>query len=37
MKTAHGVLSLAYGFWGEDPDDRPDIDDLIKAVGRTPS
>lgn len=25
---------LTWGFWGAGPDDRPDIDDLIEAVGR---
>ncbi len=24
--------TLAYGFWGQGPDDRPDVDDLIEAV-----
>lgn len=24
--------SLAYGFWGEGPDDRPTVDELIEAV-----
>jgi peroxiredoxin len=26
---------LRYGFWGEGPDDRPSVDDLITAVGNT--
>lgn len=25
--------SLVYGFWGEGPDDRPDVDELIAAIG----
>lgn len=24
--------TLVYGFWGEGPDDRPSVDDLIEAV-----
>lgn len=24
--------TLAYGFWGQGPDDRPAVDELIKAV-----
>ena len=24
--------TLVYGFWGEGPDDRPDVDELIEAV-----
>lgn len=23
---------LAYGFWGDGPDDRPDVDELVEAV-----
>ncbi len=26
--------SLVYGFWGEGPDDRPEVGDLVDAVGR---
>ena len=26
--------TLVYGFWGDGPDDRPSVDDLIAAVGR---
>ncbi len=26
--------TLAYGFWGEGPDDRPSVDTLIDAVAR---
>lgn len=26
--------TLAWGFWGEGPDDRPDVDELIAAVRR---
>ena len=26
--------TLVYGFWGDGPDDRPSVDDLIVAVGR---
>ncbi len=25
--------NLAYGFWGEGPDDRPSVDELINAIG----
>ncbi len=25
--------TLEYGFWGEGPDDRPTIDDLVDAIG----
>ena len=25
--------TLAYGFWGAGPDDRPSVDDLIAAIG----
>ncbi len=28
---------LAWGFWGEGPDDRPSVDDLIVEVRRTQS
>ncbi len=28
---------LAWGFWGEGPDDRPSVDDLITEVRRTRS
>ena len=24
--------TLAWGFWGEGPDDRPSVDDLVRAV-----
>jgi len=27
--------TLAYGFWGDGPDDRPTVDELIEAVGLT--
>ncbi len=27
--------ALAWGFWGEGPDDRPSVDDLIAAVRHT--
>ncbi len=29
--------SLVYGFWGEGPDDRPSVDDLVHAIGRVTS
>jgi len=29
--------TIAYGFWGAGPDDRPTVDELIDAVGRTRS
>lgn len=25
--------TLAWGYWGEGPDDRPSVDDLVEAVG----
>ncbi len=28
--------TLVYGFWGQGPDDRPDVDELIGALGRGP-
>jgi len=29
--------SLVYGFWGDGPDDRPSVDDLVDALHRIPS
>jgi len=29
--------TLIYGFWGEGPDDRPSIDDLVAAVNARPT
>lgn len=26
--------TLAWGFWGEGPDDRPDVDEMISAIRR---
>ncbi len=29
--------TLVYGFWGEGPDDRPSVDELIEAVREIPT
>jgi len=29
--------ALIYGFWGEGPDDRPSIDDIVAAVNEAPT